>query len=135
MRQSRRLMVLCAGGLAAVAMTAAGCSSGGGTDSASPAPTDATSVPSPVTEPIVLSYGTARTTAAVGQAIDFDVEYQQGDWTIKSSDPKVVEVTPGSTNGTAITNPGGVAVAPGTAKVTLTLPGGGKIWFVEVTVA
>lgn len=129
-------------GAAAMAAALAACSSGTTTPAASSGPASPTAsaatatptgIPTPVTEPIVLEYGTATATAAVGQAIDFDVEVQQADWTIKSSDPAVVSVTPGS-SGTAVMNPGGMAVAPGKAKVTLTLPGGGKIWFAEVTV-
>lgn len=132
MNRSSRMILGAAAGCAALAVALTGCSSGGGNDTA-PSTTPAATAPSPVTAPIVLPYGTARTTASVGQEIDFDVEMSQADWTIKSSDPKVVEVTPGS-EGSAVMNPGGLAVAPGTAKVTLTLPGGGKIWFVEVTV-
>jgi hypothetical protein len=92
----------------------------------------------PVTEPVVLDYGDASATVAVGQAIDFNVNSETevdppavDEWTIKSDDPKIVSVTPGS-SGVAVINPGGMGVAPGETEVKLSVPG--KIWIVRVTV-
>ena len=128
---------------AAVAVIAlgglAGCSSSSSdsaTTSASPTATESSMAP--VTEPVVLDYGDASATVAVGQAIDFNVNSEMevdapsvDEWTIKSDDPKIVSVTPGS-SGAAVINPGGMGVAPGETEVKLSVPG--KIWIVRVTV-
>lgn len=70
--------------------------------------------------PIMVSPDQTEVAATVGRSLNFDVGAKPGNWDIESSDPTVVSVTKGGKEGTAVFNPGGEALAVGTATVTLT---------------
>ena len=76
--------------------------------------------------PIVIEPSQTMVSATVGDALDFNVGAKPGKWDIESDDPTIVAVTKGGKNNGATFNPGGQALAPGTAKVTLTDTSGGS---------
>lgn len=83
--------------------------------------------------PVMIEPGQTTAEAAVGRALYFNVDDVTA-WTIESSDPAVVAVTPGKDDGSAQFVPGGEALKAGTATVTLTNTKTKDTWVVTVTV-
>lgn len=132
---TRRAVSIAAAGLIAVAgagvLTACG-SSGGGSESSSaaPAPTDEGAQ---VIGPVIVEPGQTSAEVAVGRVVTFNVDDVMA-WMISSSDEAVLKVTAGKDDGSAQFLPGGEALAPGTAEVTLTNMDTSEEWVVTVTV-
>ena len=137
---TRRGITLAAAGLIAIAgagvLTACG-SSGGGSSSSSAASSSAAPTPDQggagMIGPVIVEPGQTTAEAAVGRVVTFNVDDVTA-WTIESSDPAVLAVTPGKDDGSAQFLPGGEALAAGTATVTLKNSGSGEEWVVTVTV-
>lgn len=107
--------------VAAVALLAlAGCSSSDSAAESSPSPAASASEAPSLEAPIVVDPSQTEVSAKVGQFIDFNVGAKPGRWEVSSSDTTVLTVTPGGKEGDATFNPGGEALAPGTAVVTMT---------------
>ena len=133
---TRRAVAIAAAGLIAVAgagvLTACG-SSGGGSSSSSAAPAP-TEEGAQVIGPVIVEPGTTTAEVQVGRFITFNVDDVMA-WTISSSDESVLKVTAGKDDGSAQFLPGGEALAPGTAEVTLTnMDDAEDKWVVTVTV-
>lgn len=71
--------------------------------------------------PVIIEVGQTEATAKVGDNLDIIVEDIAGT-TVSTDNPEVVELTQAKEEGGALFNPGGKALAPGTAVITLTLP-------------
>ena len=71
--------------------------------------------------PVIIEVGQTEATAKVGENLDIIVEDIAGT-TVSTDNPEVVELTQAKEEGGALFNPGGKALAPGTAVITLTLP-------------
>lgn len=115
--------IVVAGTIAALALV--GCSSSSSETATSPTPTAvATSAAaSPMASqigPIMVEPDQTEVEATVGRFLNFNVGDEPGNWDIESSDPAVVSVTKGGEKDGAVFNPGGEALAVGTATVTLT---------------
>lgn len=99
----------------------AGCSS----DSSSDAETTSTETVmeegAQMLPPVIIEVGQTEATAKVGDNLDIIVEDTAGT-TVSTDNPEVVELTQAKEEGGAIFNPGGRALAPGTAVITLTMP-------------
>ncbi|MBM3689784.1 MAG: hypothetical protein FJW80_09060 [Actinobacteria bacterium] len=132
---TRRAIAIAAAGLIAVAgagvLSACG-SSGGGSESSSaaPAPTDEGAQ---VIGPVIVEPGQTSAEVAVGRVVTFNVDDVMA-WMISSSDEAVLKVTAGKDDGSAQFLPGGEALAPGTAEVTLTNMDTSEEWVVTVSV-
>jgi len=132
---TRRAIAIAAAGLIAVAgagvLSACG-SSGGGSESSSaaPAPTDEGAQ---VIGPVIVEPGQTSAEVAVGRVVTFNVDDVMA-WMISSSDEAVLKVTAGKDDGAAQFLPGGEALAPGTAEVTLTNMDTSEEWVVTVSV-
>lgn len=126
-----------AASIALVAALGAGtltaCSSGDSGGSASPSASATTSEGAGMIGPVIVEPGQAEATVSVGRMIVFNVA-NPVETTITSSDPAVLAVTPGSDDGSAVFNPGGEALAAGTAEVTLVDSVTGEERVVTVTV-
>lgn len=128
-----RRLVLGAVLVAAVAVVSAGCGSSSDSSSttttvkATTTTTASGPVISGVVAPVVLSPTSASTptTVRVGQVVEFSMgDPGQGTYVATSSDPAVFDVRDeGRTVGTSAQNAGGVAVAAGTATVTVVYEG------------
>ncbi len=120
--------IVIAGTVAALAL--AGCSSSSSETSTSPTPAAETTAAAPaetmaspqasMVGPIIVEPDQTEVEATVGRFIDFNVGAKPGRWDIESDNPTVVAVTKGGKQGGAVMNPGGEALAVGTAVVTLT---------------
>jgi len=116
-----------------VALAAGACSSDDDTADSSTSTTEATSTTaSPSTSavgnvlpPVVLNAETTSATVKPGTVVTFDVgDPGEGRFVATSEDPKVFRVEgEGKVEGTATVNAGGVAVAPGTTKVSVQFMG------------
>ena len=71
--------------------------------------------------PVIIEVGQTEATAKVGDNLDIIVEDIAGT-TVATDNPEVVELTQAKEEGGAMLNPGGKALAPGTAVITLTMP-------------
>ncbi len=71
--------------------------------------------------PVIIEVGQTEATAKVGDNLDIIVEDIAGT-TVSTDNPEVVELTQAKEEGGAMFNPGGKALAPGTAVITLTMP-------------
>ena len=71
--------------------------------------------------PVIIEVGQTEATAKVGDNLDIVVEDIAGT-TVSTDNPEVVELTQAKEEGGALFNPGGKALAPGTAVITLTMP-------------
>jgi hypothetical protein len=71
--------------------------------------------------PVIIEVGQTEATAKVGDNLDIIVEDIAGT-TVSTDNPEVVELTQAKEEGGALFNPGGKALAPGTAVITLTMP-------------
>ena len=137
---TRRGVALAAAGLIAIAgagvLTACG-SSGGGSSSSSAASSPAapsTDGGAQLIGPVIVEPGQTTAEVAVGRVITFNVD-DVTKWMISSSDEAVLAVTAGKDDGSAQFLPGGEALAPGTAEVTLTnMDNSDDKWVVTVTV-
>ena len=137
---ARRGATLAAAGLIAIAgagvLTACG-SSGGGSASSSAASSSAAPTQSEggagMIGPVIVEPGQTTAEVQVGRIITFKVD-DVAAWTIESSDPAVVAVTPGKDDGSAQFLPGGEALASGTATVTLKNATTSEEWVVTVAV-
>lgn len=118
-----RTRALLAATLAAgLTLSVAACSSD--SDSASTTTTasdSSSSVIGNVLPPTILSESETSATVSVGTVVTFDLgEPGEGRFVAESSDPSVFKVeNEGKNEGTFTTNAGGVAVAKGTAEVTV----------------
>ena len=84
--------------------------------------------------PVIVEPGQTTAEVQVGRELYFNVDDVMA-WRISSSDEAVVTVTPGKDDGSAQFVPGGKAVAPGTAEVTLTnMDDTDETWVITVTV-
>lgn len=84
--------------------------------------------------PIIVEEGQTEVSAPVGRMIVFNAP-DPANTVISSSDETVIAVTAGYDDGSAIFNPGGEALAPGTATITIEpSDGSGETWTIEVTV-
>lgn len=121
----------------AAVLTACGGSSDSTTSSsAAPAPSDSASESGGMgmIGPVIVEPGQTTAEVAVGRTITFKVDDVMK-WTISSSDESVLPVTAGKDDGSAQFLPGGEALAPGTAEVTLTnMDNTSETWVVTVTV-
>jgi hypothetical protein len=96
----------------------AGCSSDSGSTS-----TETTSEENAqMLPPVIIEVGQTEATAKVGDNLDIIVEDIVGT-TVATDNPEVVELTQAKEEGGALFNPGGKALAPGTAIITITMPG------------
>lgn len=134
---TRRAVAIAAAGLIAVSgagvLTACGSSSSDTTSSSAPAPAP-TDEGAQVIGPVIVEPGQTAVDVAVGRFVTFNVDDVMA-WTISSSDEAVVAVTAGKDDGSAQFLPGGEALAPGTAEITLTnMDNAEDKWVVTVTV-
>ena len=84
--------------------------------------------------PVIVEPGTTTAEVQVGRVITFNVDDVMA-WMISSSDEAVVAVSAGKDDGSAQFLPGGEALSPGTAEVTLTnMDNTDEKWVVTVTV-
>lgn len=110
-----------AGAAAVIALTGCSSSSSESTSSPSPAATSAQASPAAsMIGPIMVEPDQTEVEATVGRSLNFNVGANPGDWDISSDNPAVVAVTKGGEQDGAVFNPGGEALAVGTATVTLT---------------
>ena len=120
-----RLRPLVIAGLAAgLALTTVACSSDDGSSSDTTASTGS-SVIGNVLPPVILSAEETSATVSVGTVVTFNLgDPNGGRFVAQSSDPSVFRVeNEGKDEGTYTTNAGGVAVAAGTAEVTVSFVG------------
>jgi hypothetical protein len=114
-------------------LTACGGSSDSTTSSSAPAPTESEGDMGMI-GPVIVEPGQTTAEVAVGRVITFKVD-DVTTWMISSSDETVLTVTAGKDDGSAQFLPGGEALAPGTAEVTLTnMDNTDETWVVTVTV-
>lgn len=84
--------------------------------------------------PVIVEPGTTTAEVQVGRMVTFNVDDVMA-WMISSSDEAVVAVTAGKDDGSAQFLPGGEALSPGTAEITLTnMDNTDEKWVVTVTV-
>ncbi len=84
--------------------------------------------------PVIVEPGQTTAEVQVGRVITFNVADVMA-WMISSSDESVIAVTAGKDDGSAQFLPGGEALAPGTADITLTnMDNTDETWVVTVTV-
>ena len=84
--------------------------------------------------PVIVEPGQTTAEVQVGRMVTFNVDDVMA-WMISSSDEAVLAVTAGKDDGSAQFLPGGEALAPGTAEVTLTnMDNTDEKWVVTVTV-
>ena len=151
MRRPRLVALAAAAALAATVVT--GCSSGSGSESAEDtgAETSAEGGGEAVGDtaegdgieitdenlnmlaPIVIVPEQTEAVANVGDALDIMVDDPVAA-TVESDNPAVVEVFNGSDDGTVVMNPGGNALSPGTANITV-VNGDGTSYVIAVTVS
>jgi hypothetical protein len=114
-------------------LTACGGSSDSTTSSSAAAPSE-TDGGMGMIGPVIVEPGQTTAEVEVGRVITFQVDDVMA-WMISSSDEAVVAVTAGKDDGSAQFLPGGEALAPGTAEVTLTnMDNTDEKWVVTVTV-
>ena len=114
-------------------LTACGGSSDSTTSSSAAAPSE-TDGGMGMIGPVIVEPGQTTAEVEVGRVITFQVEDVMA-WMISSSDEAVLAVTAGKDDGSAQFLPGGEALAPGTAEVTLTnMDNTDEKWVVTVTV-
>lgn len=114
----------------------AGCSSSSSSDSsssaaasaaatsaASPAASAAASGSTSMLPPVIITEGETTATAKVGDNLDIVVKKPAGT-TIDTDKPDLIAVTQAHQDGSAIFNPGGKVLAPGTATIIVTNPDG-----------
>jgi len=84
--------------------------------------------------PVIVEPGQTTAEVQVGRVVTFNVDDVMA-WMISSSDEAVVKVTAGKDDGSAQFLPGGEALVPGTAEITLTnMDNTEDKWVVTVTV-
>jgi hypothetical protein len=84
--------------------------------------------------PVIVEPGQTTAEVQVGRMVTFQVDDVMA-WMISSSDEAVVAVTAGKDDGSAQFLPGGEALSPGTAEITLTnMDNTDEKWVVTVTV-
>ena len=114
-------------------LTACGGSSESTTSSSAAAPSE-TDGGTAVIGPVIVEPGQTTAEVQVGRVITFNVDDVMA-WMISSSDEAVVAVTAGKDDGSAQFLPGGEALSPGTAEITLTnMDDTDEKWVVTVTV-
>ena len=114
-------------------LTACGGSSDSTTSSSAAAPSESDGGMGMI-GPVIVEPGQTTAEVQVGRVITFNVDDVMA-WMISTSDEAVVAVTPGKDDGSAQFLPGGEALAPGTAEVTLTnMDNTDEKWVVTVTV-
>ena len=114
-------------------LTACGGSSDGTASSSAAAPSE-TDGGTAVIGPVIVEPGQTTAEVQVGRVITFNVDDVTA-WMISSSDEAVVAVTAGKDDGSAQFLPGGEALSPGTAEITLTnMDDTDEKWVVTVTV-
>jgi hypothetical protein len=114
-------------------LTACGGSSDSTTSSSAAAPTESEGGMGMI-GPVIVEPGQTTAEVQVGRVVTFNVDDVMA-WTISSSDEAVLAVTAGKDDGSAQFLPGGEALAPGTAEVTLTnIDNADEKWVVTVTV-
>jgi hypothetical protein len=114
-------------------LTACGGSSDSTTSSSAAAPSE-TDGGMGMIGPVIVEPGQTTAEVEVGRVITFQVDDVMA-WMISSSDEAVLAVTAGKDDGSAQFLPGGEALAPGTAEVTLTnMDNTDEKWVVTVTV-
>lgn len=114
-------------------LTACGGSSDSTTSSSAAAPSESDGGMGMI-GPVIVEPGQTTAEVEVGRVITFNVDDVMA-WMISTSDEAVVAVTPGKDDGSAQFLPGGEALAPGTAEVTLTnMDNTDEKWVVTVTV-
>lgn len=124
-----RTIALAAALAGALSLSAMACSSDDTTSStdttAKPSDSSTESTVGNVLPPVVLNADDTSTTVSVGTTVTFDLgDPGEGRFVAESSDPSVFKVEgEGKTEGTFTTNAGGVAVASGTAEVTVQFAG------------
>lgn len=83
--------------------------------------------------PVIVEPGQNEVTAKVGDTIVINVDDPVNE-AITTNDPTILEVVPGSDDGSAVFNPGAVALTAGTATLTLTNAETGTERVITVTV-
>ena len=117
-----RIRPVLATGLAALlALSAAACSSSNESSTSTTSAPSTSEVIGNVLPPVVLSESETSATVSVGTVVTFDLgDPGEGRFVAQSGDPDVFKVeNEGKYEGTFTTNAGGVAVAAGTAEVTV----------------
>lgn len=97
-------------------------------ETASPSETGTSVLP-----PVIVEPGQNEVTAKVGDTIVINVDDPVNE-AITTNDPTILEVVPGSDDGSAVFNPGAVALTAGTATLTLTNAETGTERVITVTV-
>lgn len=93
----------------------------------------ASASPSATAKVMEVDYGVDEINVAVGQSVDFQTP-GEALWSAASSDESVFQAIQPTEDPFSPNTPGGVAAAPGTATVTMTLPTNGATWAVKVRV-
>lgn len=106
--------------IAAIALLGA-CGSSSSSSEASPSPSASGSTQ--IVAPVIVAEGQTAATAAVGNYVVYDVA-DPANVTVSTSNAQVLEVQQGYNDGSANFNPGGKALAPGQADITLVYPDG-----------
>jgi hypothetical protein len=117
-----RIRPVLATGLAALlALSAAACSSSNESSTSTTSAPSTSEVIGNVLPPVVLSESETSATVSVGTVVTFDLgDPGEGRFVAQSGDPEVFKVeNEGKNEGTFTTNAAGVAVAAGTAEVTV----------------
>ena len=118
MNAARRIAVIGVAALFGVAVLA-GCSSSGSASPSSSAAGETTQM----LPPVIINVDETAATAKVGDFIDILVaDNDIAGTTIDTDRPDLVELTQAHEDGSAIFNPGGKALAAGTAIITVTNP-------------
>lgn len=140
-RNTRRVLaaaaaaVLTVGGGAVLTACSSGSGSSSSSSSASSAPAESESPMggSQVVGPVIVEPGQTTAQTTVGRGLYFNVKDPVA-WSIETSDDAIVDVTPGTDDGSSVTVPFGEALAPGKATIDLFKNDGSETWTVEVTV-
>ena len=115
-------------------LTACGGSSSDGTTSSSAAASSSSEGGTGVIGPVIVEPGTTSAEISVGRIMTFNVADPMV-WMISTSDPEVMEVTPGKEDMGATYLPGGEALKEGTAEIVLTnMDNTDDKWTIQVTV-
>lgn len=117
---TRRVVAISATAVLGVAVLAA-CSSSAGSSSSSSAASAGTTTG--MLPPIIINVDETTVTAKVGDFIDILVaDNDLAGTTVDTDQPELVELTQAHEDGSAMFNPGGKALAPGVAVITVTNP-------------
>jgi len=125
-RPKRRPIVFVSCAFVALSIGITGCGTSNGSPATSPSTPSATTTTNGTSQmlpPVMVSPDQSEATVPVGRYIVFNVD-APANTTVATDQPELLELSQGHDDGSAIFNPGGKAIAAGTAIVTITGPDG-----------